>query len=173
MSSSTLQTWTPAYIALGSNLDDPVAQIQHAIKQLNSIRQTRLVLQSSLYKSSPLGPQDQPDFINAVVGVLTQLNAMELLLELQFIEQRIGRVRPVERWGARIIDLDVLLYGESRSNDPTLQLPHPEMHKRNFVMVPLAEIAPALLVPEHGSAGKLAMQLGMGGLSVAKCALSN
>lgn len=160
----TNQTWTPAYIALGSNLDDPVRQVKHAITQLQAITGARVLSQSSLYQSAPLGPQDQPEFINAVVGMLTQLTAKELLDELQSIEKRMGRVPPTQRWGARVIDLDMLMYGDLHSDEAALQLPHPEMHKRHFVMVPLAEIAPALLIPGYGSAGKLAAQLGMSGL---------
>src|SRR5690242_8714001 len=94
------ETWIPAYIALGGNLNDPAAQIREAIEQIKHIGATRLMLQSALYRSSPLGPQDQPDFVNAVVGVLTRLNANALLSELQSIELRMGRVPPVQRWGA-------------------------------------------------------------------------
>ena len=160
----SMSTWTPAYIALGSNLNDPVAQVSQAIQHLMTVRKTRVLLQSSLYRSAPIGPPDQPDFINGVVGALTLLTPAELLAELQSIEQRMGRVSPAQRWGARIIDLDILIYGELRSDTPSLQLPHPEMHKRNFVMVPLAEIAPALLLPGHGVASSVAMQLQLNGL---------
>ena len=164
MTSSTFPTWIPAYIALGSNLNDPAKQIRQAVQRLKALADSRLVLQSSLYRSAPLGPQDQPDFINAVVGMLTKRDAPTLLTELQGIEQRMGRVPPVQRWGARTIDLDILMFGELRSSDASLQLPHPEMHKRNFVMVPLAEIAPALLLPGHGVASSVAMQLQLNGL---------
>lgn len=156
--------WTPVYIALGSNLNDPAAQIRQAIELIKQVRDTRVIAQSSLYKSAPLGPQDQPDFVNLVIGVLTKLDAMSLLAELQSIEKKMGRVPPAQRWGARVIDLDILLHGQSRSNLPQLQLPHPEMHKRNFVMIPLAEIAPSLVIPVHGTARKLADQLGLNGL---------
>jgi len=159
-----IETWTPAYIALGSNLNDPVAQIRQAIEHIKHIRSTRIIAQSSLYQTAPLGPQDQPDFVNAVIGVVTTLDAMSLLAELQAIEKKMGRVPPAQRWGARVIDLDILLHGESRNNSRELLLPHPEMHKRNFVMIPLAEIAPMLFIPAHGTAGKLAEQLGSDGL---------
>jgi 2-amino-4-hydroxy-6-hydroxymethyldihydropteridine diphosphokinase len=156
--------WTPAYIALGSNLDDPAAQIRQAIEHIMQIRDTRVIAQSSLYKTAPLGPQDQPDFVNAVIGALTRLDAMSLLAELQGIEKKMGRVPPAQRWGARVIDLDILLHGDSRSNSPYLLLPHPEMHKRNFVMIPLADIAPALVIPVHGTVRRLVDQLGDDGL---------
>jgi len=164
MLSSPFETWTPAYIALGSNLNDPAAQLSAAIEYTKQIQNTRLVSQSSLYKSVPLGPQDQPDFVNAVVGVLTKLDAQSLLAALQAIETNMGRVPPAQRWGPRVIDLDILLYGDLRSDDATLQLPHPEMHRRNFVMVPLAEIAPSLVILRQGSVGRLAETLGINGL---------
>jgi len=164
MTSTTPETWTPAYTALGSNLNDPAVQIGRAIEHIKQIRDTRVIAQSSLYKSAPLGPQDQPDFVNAVIGILTRLDATSLLAEVQAIEKKMGRVSPAQRWGARVIDLDILLHGESRSNLPELLLPHPEMHKRNFVMIPLAEIAPALVIPAHGTARRLAEQLGSDGL---------
>jgi len=161
----SMSSWTPAYIALGSNLNDPVAQVSQAIHHLMTVLKTRVLLQSSLYRSTPIGPPDQPDFINGVVGALTLLTPAELLAELQSIEQRMGRVSPAQRWGARIIDLDILIYGELRSDTPSLQLPHPEMHKRNFVMVPLAEIAPTVTIPDYGKVADIATRLGMQGLT--------
>lgn len=158
------ETWIPTYIALGSNLNNPAGQIVQAIEHIKQIRDTRIIAQSSLYKSVPLGPQDQPEFVNAVIGVLTRLDAISLLAELQAIEKKMGRVPPAQRWGARVIDLDILLHGESRSNSAELLLPHPEMHRRNFVMIPLAEIAPALGIPAHGTASRVAEKLGSVGL---------
>src|SRR5438128_1414146 len=131
MSSPLSETWTPAYVALGSNLDHPAAQLTAAVECIKQIPDTRLILKSSFYKSAPLGPQDQPEFVNAVVAVLTKLDATSLLAELQAIEKRMGRVPLAQRWGARVIDLDILLHGELRSNSSELQLPHPEMQKRN------------------------------------------
>lgn len=156
--------WTPAYIALGSNLEQPAQQVQHAFVELAALSATRLILQSSLYQSAPMGPQDQPAFVNAVGGLLTQLSARELLSQLQDIERRMGRRIPVQRWGPRVIDLDILLYGATRSDTPDLQLPHPGMLLRNFVMVPLAEIAPQLVLPTGITAAMSARQLGSEGL---------
>jgi 2-amino-4-hydroxy-6-hydroxymethyldihydropteridine diphosphokinase len=139
--------WTPAYIALGSNLHQPIRQVQRALGELAKLDATRLVMQSSLYLSAPLGPQDQPAFINAVAGLLTQLRIVDLLAQLQAIEHRMGRRTPVQHWGPRIIDLDVLMHGESRSDTPELKLPHPGLMVRSFVLVPLAEMAPQLVLP--------------------------
>ena len=156
--------WTPAYIALGSNLDSPQLQIKRALQALTTLPDTHLVLQSALYQSQPLGPQDQPPFINAVVGVLTQLTALQLLSELQRTEQQLGRVPPPVRWGPRSIDLDILLHDDSRSDTAQLQLPHPGIATRNFVVVPLAEIAPTLTIPGEGTVLLLAQRLGNNGL---------
>lgn len=157
--------WTPAYIALGSNLHQPEQQIERAFAELAAIRNTRLMLRSSLYRSPPMGPQDQPQFVNAAAGVLTQLEALELLGELQTIEQRMGRLPPVERWGPRLIDLDLLLHGDTRSDTERMKLPHPGIAQRNFVMTPLAEIAAELVIPGKGSARGLAQRLGVEGLT--------
>ena len=157
--------WTPAYIALGSNLDQPEAQIERAFTELATIRDTRLILRSSLYRSAPMGPQDQPQFINAVAALLTQLDALELLAELHTLEQRMGRAAPVIHWGPRLIDLDLLMHGATRSDTDVLKLPHPGITERNFVLIPLAEIAPELLIPGKGSARVLAQSLGSAGLT--------
>jgi 2-amino-4-hydroxy-6-hydroxymethyldihydropteridine diphosphokinase len=156
--------WVPAYVALGSNLDGPRRQIEMALTRLAAIPRTRRVLSSAFYSSRPMGPQDQPAFVNAAAGMLTQLSARELLSELQRIEQAMGRVAPPVRWGPRRIDLDLLLYDGLRMQDPDLTLPHPGIHERNFVLYPLADIAPALLIPGHGTVGELARQLGPAGL---------
>ena len=111
-----------------------------------------------------MGPQDQPAFVNAAAGVLTQLPPRELLSELQCIQQAMGRVPPPVRWGPRRIDLDLLIYDGLRLQDQELTLPHPGIHERNFVLYPLAEIAPALLIPGHGTVDELARQLGPAGL---------
>jgi 2-amino-4-hydroxy-6-hydroxymethyldihydropteridine diphosphokinase len=97
-----------------------------------------------------MGPQDQPSFVNAVAGLVTTLAPRELLGELQSIEKRMGRVEPAQRWGPRLIDLDLLLVGDLQSSEPDLMLPHPGLHQRNFVLYPLAEIAAELWVPGHG-----------------------
>lgn len=156
--------WTPAYVALGSNLAEPVQQIRRALVELSQLPATRLVRQSSLYQSQPMGPQAQPMFINAVAALLTQLEAQQLLGELQRIEAVMGRQASSEHWGPRIIDLDILMFGSVRSATPTLQLPHPGMLLRNFVMLPLAEIAPDLTLQNGLNAAAVAQQLGTEGL---------
>lgn len=150
-----------AYIGLGSNLADPVTQLQAALAALDQIPGTRCVRHSSLYRSAPLGSKNQrrkgqPDYINAVAMLDTRLTALELLRELQAIEHRQGRVRGAERWGPRTLDLDLLMYGDVRSESEALALPHPRMHERSFVLYPLHEIAPELEVPGQGSVFSLA-----------------
>jgi 2-amino-4-hydroxy-6-hydroxymethyldihydropteridine diphosphokinase len=140
----------PAYVALGSNLDDPRAQVGRAFDALAALPGTRLVLRSSLYSSRPLGPVEQPDFVNAVAGLLTALEPGPLLAALKDLEARLGRARPVVRWGPRRIDLDLLVHGTARSATGELTLPHPGIAERAFVLAPLAEIAPDLDVPGLG-----------------------
>jgi 2-amino-4-hydroxy-6-hydroxymethyldihydropteridine diphosphokinase len=147
--------WRPAYVALGSNLDDPARQVEAAFGQLAAVPESRLVLRSRLWKTRPMGPQDQPDFVNAVAGLLTRLEARPLLESLAAIEQRMGRVAPPRRWGPRVIDLDLLLLGDETRQEPGLTLPHPGLHQRNFVLYPLAEIAADLWVPGHGRVAAL------------------
>jgi 2-amino-4-hydroxy-6-hydroxymethyldihydropteridine diphosphokinase len=142
--------WRPAFVAIGSNLSDPQGQVGAACDALAAMPDTRLVLRSRLWRSRPMGPQDQPSFVNAVAGLVTTLAPRELLGELQSIEKRMGRVEPAERWGPRLIDLDLLLVGDLQSSEPDLLLPHPGLHQRNFVLYPLAEIAAELWVPGHG-----------------------
>jgi 2-amino-4-hydroxy-6-hydroxymethyldihydropteridine diphosphokinase len=139
-----------AYIGLGSNLADPVQQVTRALHELESIPQSQLVARSRLYRSAPLGPRDQPDYINAVAAIDTQLGAKALLHHLQDIEQRHGRVRDGERWGPRTLDLDLLIYGDEISSDAELTLPHPGAHERVFVLAPLCAIAPDAQIPGQG-----------------------
>ena len=150
----------PAYVALGSNLDIPRAQVERALTALAELPQTRLVLRSSLYASRPLGPVEQPDFVNAVAGLLTGLEPGALLAALKDLEARLGRARPVVRWGPRRIDLDLLVHGTARSDTDALRLPHPGIAERDFVLVPLAEIAPDLDVPGLGRVRDLLGRLG-------------
>ena len=145
----------PAYVALGSNLDDPRARVVQAMAQLDRLPQTRCVLRSSLYRSRPMGPVEQPDFVNAVAGLLTALHPAALLAELKALEARLGREAPVVRWGPRRIDLDLLVHGRNRVDEPGLHVPHPGIAERAFVLVPLAEIAPDLEVPGMGRASRL------------------
>jgi 2-amino-4-hydroxy-6-hydroxymethyldihydropteridine diphosphokinase len=139
-----------AYIGIGSNLDDPVSQVKEALEELDGIPDSVLVSQSSLYASKPMGPADQPDYVNAVAALDTLLSPEELLQALQKIEQRLGREREGEKWGPRIIDLDLLLYGKKTIKTDTLTVPHPGLHERDFVIIPLAEIAGNLNIPGKG-----------------------
>jgi 2-amino-4-hydroxy-6-hydroxymethyldihydropteridine diphosphokinase len=148
-------TWQPAYIGVGSNLDDPRSQVLRAISRLAELPTTRVVLTSPLYVSQPFGPVAQPDFFNAVVGVLTQLEPLTLLAQLRSLEAALGRPEKRERWGPRVIDLDVLVYGCERRNDPELTLPHPGIVERNFVLYPLTDIAPDLDIPGLGRVTEL------------------
>ena len=142
------------YIALGSNQADPVAQVTRALTALAALPQTRLLDHSSLYRSAPLGPQDQPAFINAVALLETELEPESLLDALQDIELQAGRVRKAERWGPRVLDLDLLLYADAAIDQPGLRVPHPHLHERAFALVPLAEIAAGEPFPGHGSVGE-------------------
>ncbi len=151
--------WRPAYVAIGSNLSDSRRQVLAAFEALAAMAGARLVLRSRLWRSAPMGPQDQPDFINAAAGLVTMLEPRELLRQLQAIERQMGRTEPAVRWGPRLIDLDLLLVGERRTDEPGLSLPHPGLHQRNFVLYPLAEIAAELWVPGHGRVRSLQQQV--------------
>lgn len=137
---------TLCYIGLGSNLDDPEEQVRTACRALQQWPETRLTAVSSLYRSLPVGPQDQPDFINAVVALDTHLEAEPLLDRLQAQEQHQGRIRR-RHWGERTIDLDILLYGDQLIDQPRLTVPHTELCNRSFVVIPLLEVAPRLTLP--------------------------
>lgn len=145
-----------AYVALGSNLNSPRLQVETALAELHAIPQTRVTDCSRLYRSTPLGPPGQPDYINAVAALDTELSAHVLLACLFEIEQRHGRTRDGPRWGPRTLDLDLLLFGAAQSSDPQLMLPHPRLHERGFVLYPLAEIAPDVIIPGRGSVRELA-----------------
>jgi len=137
-----------AYIAVGSNLSDPVTQANQAIDALKQLPKSRFIATSSLYSSTPMGPQNQPDYINAVVAIETDLLPLELLDCTQAIEQEQGRVRKDERWGPRTLDLDIILYGNEVISSERLTIPHYGMRVREFVLYPLAEIAPSLQLPD-------------------------
>jgi 2-amino-4-hydroxy-6-hydroxymethyldihydropteridine diphosphokinase len=155
------QRWIPAYIGIGSNLDNPEAQVKRALDDLKGLPCTRLVAVSGLYRTPPMGPQDQPDYVNAVAGLLTRQSPEKLLLSLQNLENSLGRVRTKgDRWGPRVIDLDLLVYGTVQQTLPGLSLPHPGILERNFVLLPLREIAPSLIVPGQGVVRTLANRLG-------------
>jgi 2-amino-4-hydroxy-6-hydroxymethyldihydropteridine diphosphokinase len=137
-----------AFVGLGGNLGDVETTLMEAVWALESLPQSSLRAQSSIYRSPPWGRTDQPDFLNAVVEIQTRLAAIELLNRLLEIEERFGRVRdPADRWGPRKLDLDLLAYGDEEINEPGLHVPHPRLKERAFVLLPLAEIAPTLQLP--------------------------
>jgi 2-amino-4-hydroxy-6-hydroxymethyldihydropteridine diphosphokinase len=157
--------WIPAYVALGSNLDDPSVQVARAFTALAGLRGSRMVARSSLYRSPAFGPVAQPDFVNAVAGMLTTLDAATMLAELKALEERLGRDRPVVRWGPRLIDLDLLVHGTTRIDEPQIQVPHPGIADRAFVLTPLAEVAPDIDVPGVGRVRTLAARVDEAGMS--------
>ncbi len=146
-----------AFIGLGSNLAGPRAQVLRAIEALRTLPHTRLLARSSLYRSAPVGFLEQPDFINAVAQIETGLSPRELLDALLNLERDHGRTRDF-RNAPRTLDLDVLLYGTLRHHEHGLTLPHPEMHRRAFVLLPLLEIAPDCLIPGIGAAAEALRQ---------------
>lgn len=148
--------WVPAYVGLGSNLQDPPTRIEAAIELLRQVPQSRLILRSPLYGSRPMGQVEQPDFMNAVAGLLTQLEASAFFEQLRRIESRLGRTPPREHWGPRVIDLDLLVFGSEVRSEPALTLPHPGIVGRNFVLYPLRDVAPDLIVPGAGRVADLA-----------------
>jgi len=138
------------YIGIGSNLDNPVAQVLEAVEELEMIPDTILAERSSLYSGKPMGPGDQPDYVNAVAAMDTLLSAAELHEALIRIEDLQGRTREGDKWGPRIIDLDLLMYGNHSIDTATLTVPHPGMHERDFVIIPLEEVAGNLKIPGRG-----------------------
>ena len=144
-------TRTRAYVALGANIGEPVQHLRAAVLDLDALPGTTVVARSSLYRSAPVGLVDQPDFINAVVAVDTALEPLDLLHALLAIEARHGRVRSVPN-APRTLDLDLLLHGDATMTSPALTLPHPRMHERAFVLLPLVEIAPDTMLPGLGPA---------------------
>ncbi len=153
------------YIGIGANLDGPVQQVSRALDELAALPRTRLVKKSSLYRTPPMGPPDQPDYINAVAELDTWLTPLALLDELQRIEQLHRRVRGAQRWGPRTLDLDLLLYGAQKIEQPRLRVPHPGLAERAFVLLPLVEIAPALAVPGLGALADLKASISSDGIS--------
>ena len=142
----------PAWVAIGGNQGQVRATLEAAIEAIDALPGTRVLQRSSLYRTPAWGRTDQPDFINGVLAVETTLAAPDLLANLLGIERRFGRLRDEDagRWGPRTLDLDLLLYDEQVLELPGLSLPHPRLHERAFVLVPLAEIAPGLVVPGRG-----------------------
>lgn len=152
------------FIGLGSNLDNPLAHVEQAIGELSELNASRLILVSPIYRSAPVGPQDQPDFINAVAELETTLEAHALLDQLQALEQKHQRVRE-RHWGPRTLDLDLLLYGDSTINTERLIVPHQFMHERSFVLYPLADIAPDLVLPDAVTLSSLLVACPLGSLT--------
>jgi 2-amino-4-hydroxy-6-hydroxymethyldihydropteridine diphosphokinase len=163
---SDVDMWTPAYIAIGSNLRDPTQQVLAGFEMLATLPKTLLVLRSKLYRSAPLGPQDQPSYVNAVAGVLTQLDAHNLLAHIKRFESELGRETPVVRWGPRVIDFDLLVFGTQQIQTETLHVPHKGIGERNFVLYPLNDIASDLNVPGLGPVSQLKAKVARGDLSV-------
>jgi len=157
--------WRPAYVAVGSNLNQPRERVAEGIERLATLPQTRLELRSRNYLTRPMGPQDQPNFVNAAAGLLTRLSARELLDALLDIERTMGRSRQ-ERWGPRILDLDLLWMTGAVIDEPGLTLPHPGVPERNFVLYPLCDIAPTLLIPGHGLVANLKSRVSCDGISI-------
>lgn len=155
-----------SFIGLGSNLGNPEAQLTSALAALNGIPGTALARCSSFYRSKPLGPGDQPDYLNAVALLETRLAATGLLARLQAIENRQGRVRDGEKWGPRTLDLDMLLYGNDSIDEPGLIVPHPQIRHRNFVLIPLLELAPDIEIPGLGRADTLLAETGNAGIAM-------
>jgi len=147
-----------AFIGLGCNLGNRQANLASAVDALQNHPHCSNVVCSSVYETDPMGPQDQPDYLNAVVSLLCTIDAHELLRLLQLIEKEHGRVRDGTRWGARTLDLDLLLFGDHVINSPTLSVPHPGIAERSFVLLPLAELAPELNIPQLGMVTELTSQ---------------
>ena len=152
------------YIALGSNLNTPRAQLIAARRALGELPDTQLVAASGLYASQPMGPKDQPDYLNAVVCLKTTLTPLTLLDKTQQIEHEHGRVRKSERWGPRTLDLDILLYQGQSIVTERLTIPHYGLKQREFVLIPLAQIAPQLILPDGESIAQLAKDIPLNGL---------
>lgn len=152
------------FIGLGSNLDEPLSQLKKAIERLKQVKESHLLNVSAFYQSAPMGPQDQPDYINAVVEISTSLTAEQLLDELQEIENKQGRVR-TQRWGARTLDLDILLFGNEIINTERLRVPHCGISERNFVLYPLHDLVDSdFNIPKAGIMSKLLAQCPMTGI---------
>lgn len=155
-----------AYIALGANLAEPARQVEWALRELQACEEIRLLARSRLYRSRPIGPPGQDDYCNAACSIDTSFEPVQLLHHLQRIESRAGRRRDGPRWGPRVLDLDVLHFTGVYSDASALTLPHPRLHERNFVLVPLAEVAPELEIDGIGRIVELAERLGREGLEL-------
>jgi 2-amino-4-hydroxy-6-hydroxymethyldihydropteridine diphosphokinase len=157
--------WRPAYVAIGSNLESPRERVLEAMERLGALSAPDTLLRSNLYLSRPMGPQDQPDYVNAAAGLLTQSTPQELLAHLLDIERSMGRIQR-ERWGPRVIDLDLVWMVGATVDEPGLKVPHPGVSTRNFVLYPLADIAPTMKIPGMGTVLDLKRSVGGDGISV-------
>jgi 2-amino-4-hydroxy-6-hydroxymethyldihydropteridine diphosphokinase len=157
--------WRPAYVAIGSNLESPRERVLEAMERLDALSAPDMLLRSNLYLSRPMGPQDQPDYVNAAAGLLTQSTPQELLAHLLDIERSMGRIQR-ERWGPRVIDLDLVWMVGATVDEPGLKVPHPGVSTRNFVLYPLADIAPTMKIPGMGTVLDLKRSVGGDGISV-------
>lgn len=156
----------PVYIAIGSNLDSPLDQVNRAIAALRDIPQSRLVCHSTFYRTAPMGPAGQPDYLNLAVLLETTLTPHELLDATQAVELSQGRVRKDERWGPRTLDLDIMLFGDKVIHDERLTVPHYGLKEREFMLYPLAEIAPGLILPDGESLAAVIARTPENGLSL-------
>ena len=157
---------TRVYLAIGSNLGDPIQQTKNAITALKMLPSSQFKVASALYSSTPMGPQNQPDYINAVVEIETKLTPLELLDCTQAIELEQGRVRKDQRWGPRTLDIDILLFGNEVIDSEQLTIPHYGMKVREFVLYPLSEIAPNLQLPDGTKLGDLLGRVDQNGLRI-------
>lgn len=162
--SKAVRTVHKAYLGLGANLGQPALQIEAALARIAALPQTRLIARSRLYRSDPVGPPGQPDYCNAACVIETGLSPLALLDALQALEDAAGRKRDGIRWAARLLDLDILHVEGEACDTARLSLPHPRIAQRNWVLVPLAEIAPTLSIPGVGRTGEIAARLGDAGL---------
>lgn len=153
-----------AWLGLGSNLADPVSQLDEALDRLGLTEGITILKTSSLYRTPPWGDKEQDDFINAVVHIETGLQPIPLLRALQTIENVMGRQKSGRRWGPRLIDIDLLIYGDQQIQSQELELPHPRMHERAFVLMPLCELDATINIPGHGAAGELLQKLDCSGI---------
>ena len=160
------------FIALGSNIDNPLLHVQRALRDIDELPETALLKVSSLYETVPVGIKEQPHFVNAVTQIVTTLSPHDLLTRLHTIETQHGRLRnsaSEERNGPRTLDLDILLFDNSQMSERGLTIPHPRMHERAFVLLPLLEIAPQVVIPGKGLAKQFLASLDVSGVSQLKC----
>ena len=153
-----------AWLGLGSNLQQPVSQLKDALRRLGQLEGIEILEVSGLYRTPPWGDDQQDDFINAVVRIETDLGPVHLLHALQSIENEMGRQRSGRHWGPRLIDIDLLLYGDQQVQTEELELPHPRMHERAFVLIPLCELDKTVTIPGYGVAELLLKQLDSSGI---------